>query len=264
MDKADALTKRNGADLADAVVTDVVDAATVYSPKGRKVTMQNRPFYGLTFCRDGGCIVYTQDGQSYREDCRHAVLLPQGGNYTLEGTSDGSFPVINFYTLAPICERITVFEIKSPEILVACYEEIRRLCDAEGNRARILSLLYRIFAELTEEEKEPSALSPALSYLATHLCDPALSNEQLATECRMSEVYFRRLFRRQNGTSPKQYILSLRLQRAQTLLSEGKMKIRAVALDCGFESEAHFCRSFKERFAMTPSEYREKHRKRGI
>ena len=263
MERLETLKKRIALDLKNAVIVDVLEALTVYSPKGRRVQMRERESYGLSFCTDGGEIVYTQKDKTVTEDKAHAVLLPQGGSYALVGTEDGTFPVINFFALYPLTERITSLPVRNPDYLLSCYEEIRRLSASGGHRAKILSLFYEILSLLTEEE-EDGALAPALFYLDAHLGEPSLSNERLAAECKMSEVYFRRLFKKRFGTSPKQYILRLRLQKARQLLSEGKMKIRAVASTCGFENQAHFCRYFKESFGLTPSEYRKKNQIYGI
>ena len=82
--------------------------------------------------------------------------------------------------------------------------------------------------------------------------------------CNISEVYFRKLFRSSMGISPKQYVLSLRLQRAKQLLAEGKEKVCAVASECGFESVAHFSRTFRAQVGMTPADYRRKNQFFGI
>ena len=249
--------------LENAVITDVLETNTVYSPKGRKVSIHERECYGLSFCIDGGRIVYTQDGERFIEDKANAVLLPQNGTYSLSGEADGTFPVLNFFSLSPLSEKIAVLEVTNTEFLLSCYEEIRRLLASGGNRAKILSLFYEILGALTEKETS-DLLSPALAYLEMHLADPKLSNEHLASAASVSEVYFRRLFKQRFGSSPKQYILHRRLQRAKQLLSEGRMSVRALAADCGFENESHFCRYFKESFGMTPGEYRRKNQNYAI
>ena len=260
---SDKLKRKIEIDLENAVISDVLEASTVYSPKGRRATILGRESYGLSFCADGGRITYTQDGESFEENKHHAVLLPQNGTYSLVGEADGSFPVLNFLSFTPLGAKIAVFDVKNPDFLKSCYEEILRLFAVGGNRAKIMALFYEILGALTEGEGS-DILSPALSYLEAHLSDPTLSNARLAAEASVSEVYFRRLFKQRYGRSPKQYILHLRLQKAAQLLSEGRMTVRALSLDCGFESEAHFCRYFKESYGMTPSEYRKKHQTRGI
>ena len=45
------------------------------------------------------------------------------------------------------------------------------------------------------------------------------------------------------------------LECAAQLLREGNVKISAVAQACGFSGVYHFCRAFRTRCGMTPSEY---------
>ena len=61
-------------DLNNIVVTDVLNAITVFSPKGKNNTMHNRNSYGLSFCLEGQ-ITYTQNGKKYVSDKNHAVIL---------------------------------------------------------------------------------------------------------------------------------------------------------------------------------------------
>jgi AraC-like DNA-binding protein len=60
------------------------------------------------------------------------------------------------------------------------------------------------------------------------------------------------------GVSPMRFVWQMRLERASRLLSSathGKVSIKEVAYRCGFTSEAHFSRVFRNRYSMTPGEY---------
>lgn len=250
-------------ELQDAVITKVLSAGVVYSPKGRSMQMQRRLYYGLSFCTDGGRITYTQDGVDYVEDRAHAVLLPQGQSYHLRGDATGNFPVINFSTLEPLCQRITVLEVRNGDYLFKCFDQMEKLFAAGGSRPKILSLFYEMMHELSFSQGD-ELLSPAMRYLYENYASFGLTNALLARQCRVSEVYFRKLFKEKTGLSPKQYVLNLRLQKAKRLLAEGKEKIWAVASACGFENSGHFCKSFKEQVGMTPGEYRKSNQMFGI
>lgn len=82
-----------------------------------------------------------------------------------------------------------------------------------------------------------------------------ITNKELANICNISEVYFRKLFAKVYGVSPHQYIISARINKAKQLLSEGLFKINAIAEMCGFSSTYHFCRIFKQKTGITPTEY---------
>jgi len=245
-------------DLKNIVVTDLVNVITVHSPKGRVQPMVERKCYGISFCL-AGQITYVQHGKRYVSDRDHAVILPQGATYTLTGDKTGDFPVINFTVQEPFCDTITLIPLKKQEYLLYLYEQIRKLSLIHGSRAKQLSLFYTILDTLAEERR-PYRLLPALQYLENNYQREALTNECLARECRISEVYFRKLFTKEFGISPKQYIIELRIERAKQLLCEGACGTAEISELCGFSSPYHFCRLFKQHTGMTPSEYRNANR----
>ncbi|MBQ4136644.1 MAG: helix-turn-helix transcriptional regulator [Clostridia bacterium] len=250
-------------ELQNAVITEVVDLVTICAPKGRYVEMKNRSCYGLTFCMDEGQITYTQNGVKYTENNTHAVLLPQGKSYSLYNDSAGNFFVINFHSLYPLSDTIKEIEVKNTKYLTSCYMEMKKLHSMGKQRAKVLSLFYEILNELTNQELS-DILSPALEYIHESYFDSEITNKSLARKCKISEVYFRKLFKEKYDISPKQYILSLRLDKAKKLLCEGEQKIHEIALACGFESSEHFCRSFKAQLGTTPGNYRKQNRIIGI
>jgi len=55
--------------------------------------------------------------------------------------------------------------------------------------------------------------------------------------------------------TPRQFIIEIRINKAKQLLTDGTLKISAVAEKCGFTNQYHFTRVFKSRVGLTPSEY---------
>ena len=134
---------------------------------------------------------------------------------------------------------------------------------AEGCDLFCMSAAYELLNEANAAFFRPHPCAPkrmlrCKEYLDENICDTSLRVSALAEMCGISEVYFRRLFSARLGTSPKQYILDIRIQKARQLLSEGGLKISAVAELCGFSGSYHFCRVFRQRMGVTPSDYRSK------
>jgi len=86
--------------------------------------------------------------------------------------------------------------------------------------------------------------------------DQSLDLKQMAADLQVSYTYLRRMFRQFTGTSPHQYLLKLRLQKARDLLVMSNKSVKEIALECGFNSPYYFSRYFKEDRGMAPSEYR--------
>lgn len=67
-------------------------------------------------------------------------------------------------------------------------------------------------------------------------------------------------FKNRLGTTPIDYLLSLRIHLAKQLLTETELSIQKIAEKCGFENSYYFSSFFKKRIGMSPSFYRDSHR----
>lgn len=130
----------------------------------------------------------------------------------------------------------------------------------EENRAEIMSIFYSILHRLSLESSVRNVIIPAIKYIESNYQNPKLSNAALAKKCNISEVYFRKIFTETYKTTPKQFIVDMRINKAKQLLSDGILNIGAVAERCGFSNQYHFCRLFKEKTGLTPTEYMKQHR----
>lgn len=83
-----------------------------------------------------------------------------------------------------------------------------------------------------------------------------VSISEVAAAMKLSERQVSRLFRQAFGTTFREHMCSLQLERAKRLLRETDARIVDVALETGWRSLAHFNRVFRERVGLTPSQYR--------
>jgi AraC-like DNA-binding protein len=81
--------------------------------------------------------------------------------------------------------------------------------------------------------------------------------EDLAAQHNVSYVWFRKAFKNIVGTSPGQYHLNIKIEKACQMLKETDLTISEVAYAVGFVSEYHFSRLFKKKINLPPSAYRE-------
>ena len=95
-----------------------------------------------------------------------------------------------------------------------------------------------------------------LEFIQAHL-DEQLSLETLAQQVGFSPHHFAQLFRRATGTSPHQFVLRQRLERAEWLLQETELPLAQVASACGFAHQSHLTQVFKRHLNRTPGAYRQ-------
>lgn len=79
---------------------------------------------------------------------------------------------------------------------------------------------------------------------------------KLAESLNISESRLRHLFKASTGSSPTEYLQSLRLRRAEELLSTSFLTIKEIRVAVGMADGSNFIRHFKKTYGMTPLEYR--------
>jgi transcriptional regulator GlxA family with amidase domain len=72
----------------------------------------------------------------------------------------------------------------------------------------------------------------------------------------MAANYFHRLFKRELGITPFQYMERKRLDEARRLLGDGRLNVKEVAALTGYENPLYFSRVFHRHFGSRPSDYR--------
>jgi AraC family transcriptional regulator len=83
-----------------------------------------------------------------------------------------------------------------------------------------------------------------------------LSIAELAGIAGMSPFHFAREFKRTTGTTPHQYLIKFRINRAKALLAESKIPLVEVSYRSGFSHQSHFTRLFHRVTGTTPHSYR--------
>ena len=250
--------------LKDLIVSEVTDAITVHSQKGKNDMTINRKYYGLSLCYKGQ-ITYSHKGKKVVSNSDCVVFLPKGETYLVLREKTGDFPVINFDSRNFLCNSPISFPIFDKISLLKDFEQIKALLPFENNKAMIMSIFYNMIHKISvSESSEFNILLPAIKYIEQNISDASLNNNLLAQKCNISEVYFRKLFIKKYGTSPRQYIINARISKAKGLLSDGVLKVNSVAEKCGFTNPYHFCRLFKEKTGFTPTEFMKKYSHRTI
>jgi AraC family transcriptional regulator len=79
---------------------------------------------------------------------------------------------------------------------------------------------------------------------------------ELAQVAGMSSFHFAREFKRTTGTTPHQYLIKFRIERAKALLAKRDLPLIEVGLRAGFSHQSHFTRLFRRVTGTTPHSYR--------
>lgn len=143
-------------------------------------------------------------------------------------------------------------------------EQLTRLPDGVGQplSETVFGLLASTLATHHEHRVEHVPLPHVLrarvkQYVQTHLREADLSIDKIAADMRCSKRYLHRVFEEDDCTLDR-YIWQSRLERCHEALrapAAQHKSISEVAFGWGFNSSAHFCRTFKRHFGVSPREY---------
>ena len=217
-----------------------------------------RKFSALSFrLRSDACLKTSKEFHQMTDGS--ISFVPRNLDYERVAGTDRMI-VIHFNTIGYTEKNIEVFLPPNPNQMQTLFEKIL-LCWQQkdsGYRYRCHSLLYEIFAlchSHTSTSRKPSKIEAGVSYIQSHWDDPSLTIAQAANEANMSEVYFRRLFYREFGTTPKRFLIDLRLQNAVSLMDTGYFSLQEIAAKCGYADYKYFSVEFKRHKGCSPSEY---------
>ena len=92
-------------------------------------------------------------------------------------------------------------------------------------------------------------------YIDLHLCDVKKLSE-IASRFELSQRTVYSKFKQSYGMTPAEYISECRLELARELLSGKDANITAIAEKTGFSGASYFCKVYKDKYGITPQQYR--------
>jgi len=105
------------------------------------------------------------------------------------------------------------------------------------------------------ENAQSGTTENILAYIAENVSKP-LTLEHLAQKASLSPFYFTRVFKKETGYTPHEYLIIARLNAAKYYLKTTDLPIKDISIQCGFASECTFCTTFKRVIGTTPLLYR--------
>lgn len=95
-------------------------------------------------------------------------------------------------------------------------------------------------------------------YISTHWSDPLLSREKAAEFFNRHPNHISRFFHKHTRQNFRAYVNDIRLKRSLQFLGDLRYNVTDVAGLCGFTDLQYFIRCFRQRFGLTPGEYRKR------
>lgn len=167
-------------------------------------------------------------------------------------------------TNAPWKLTFDQYHFYNSEEIAFLMDKVIKICAANSGTKDIYAdltlkeLLVRIMQSQNLKVIEKTGQQSPLDYVITFIrenLNEKISMETLSGKACMSKATFYRLFKRELGISPNDFILSEKIARAKQLLSDPKAKIAAVSYELGFTDANYFIKAFKKLVGITPGTY---------
>lgn len=219
----------------------------------------------LVYCTEGqGCFEF-ENGTTIQYKAGELVAIPPEERHT--NTSSQGFN--NIY--------LTMDDTVFP------HRGAFRVCDEDGNLNHAFSQAkYYYLSDINKRELVLGALGELIaSYIIVfrskdefstpverirtlilrNYADPNFALDQAVREMPFHYDYLRKLFKKEMGITPLEYMTSLRMKKAENLLSamwSREYSVSEVAQMCGYEDALYFSRVFKKNYGCSPSNFAKK------
>jgi AraC-like DNA-binding protein len=140
-----------------------------------------------------------------------------------------------------------------------------------GTEFKVLGLFHSFLGEMQQknqftaylpptnghDEKKVVKLKTVLKYIRENFAKD-ITLEDMSAIAGFSSKYFCKFFKDMTGTTPINYLLTYRIERAARKLLGSDLSVTQIAFDCGFNDLSYFIKTFKAFKHTSPKEYRKR------
>ncbi|MEM8795930.1 MAG: AraC family transcriptional regulator [Pseudomonadota bacterium] len=202
----------------------------------------------------------------WRSEGEHELLM-------MSVSQDNVLDLLSFEETTPSKDPLRalygrdIFNSALPNFLEAIWRESAR----EGGSAGLMvdglfMTLLGTLARLAGEEEtsnaggESASLDNKRLVRVTDYIDANLERtiviRELADIAGLSPFHFSRCFRATTNTSPHRFVTARRIEASKRMLADPEIPLAQIAFACGFSSQSHFTKAFKDQVGATPGCFR--------
>jgi two-component system response regulator YesN len=143
-------------------------------------------------------------------------------------------------------------EIGQVEMLV---QEIKTLDQIKAEIREIITAVLS-YRDRQVDHQQTQVFYQARDYIDQHYSDPELSLQQVAAQVNLSASHFSVVFSQAMGETYRDYLTSVRIERAKELLRTTDLMCAEIAYRCGYNDPHYFSHIFKKNTGVTPQKFR--------
>lgn len=224
------------------ILTYINEGRAEFSINGKKVILEENCFY----------VMYSNGGMSY-------VTTPDLP-WSISWIVTEGKEIEHILAAMGITREHPYMYVRDQHIVKSIYDGIfEKISGTDlASKMECISLVYKLLATLSEEKALESTngyIDKALKYIHARFCEN-INVSRVSENLGLNTNYFSKLFKRNVGISPMQYINLLRIKKAKFLLKNTDMPIGEIADSVGYEDQFYFSRIFKKNEGISPLKYR--------
>lgn len=192
-------------------------------------------------------------------DERIHYVVDKDSTWTISWIGVYGNQINGFLEQVGITPQNPIHKVNNINIFSDIIEEIYKLSFSSeiNDKLSVISLLYKFFAALIKEDppKENIDYVNEAIHIIDYNYNQDLTVTKIADILHINPVYLSRIFKEKKGISPKEYILSKKIERAKQMLLMKNLKINEIASSLGFLDALYFSRLFRHKTGISPSEF---------
>ena len=241
----------------DNLVIEIIDVLHLHLMKSEYHT-PNRPFHILSKRISGRANMIFKN-ISYEAASDGLIYIPANCEYLRQSYGDEEiiaihFNILNKNILSPICVKVDTRK---------CDEAFKKIYDiweskGRGYKYKCTSLLYGFLSSMIQPMRPTQnylKIVGSIDYMESNL-DKKIYVKDLAKICGLSESQYRKLFHRELGISPINYLNKLRINSALIKIGANNYTMAQISEACGFTEQKYFNKIFREITGKSPSGYK--------
>jgi len=266
-------------ELSDGLETNYLRILYYDLPKGYSHDYKAYEYNRLCTILDGEKHITLDNGNEYDYDKNHFILMPPDSCIRMDINVPTKAIVfeLNNLLIKNVSEKVSVDYELSPEVLnddrlflgnasSDMKDSLNKVVNVLPKSDKNLEFLLDLYAQemvfnliqmkgahqiLNLEYNNP--VYKAVKYMREN-CTSPISIKQISSDLNMSEANFSQYFKKITGVTPKEYLTSIKLSKAKDIIMH--TSVTEAAYDLGFENISHFITLFKNKYGVTPKQYK--------
>jgi AraC family transcriptional regulator len=127
--------------------------------------------------------------------------------------------------------------------------------DAPAQSLFIYQLMTAAMSRSINKAPNEDPIEITVKYIRENV-GKAISLDQLADMACLSKYHFSRLFKKETGYSPMEFVIGTRLDRAKIMLRTSNKTISEIATEVGYDNPGSFITLFSKKVGQSPNTFR--------